>query len=238
MRWRVVVAALAGNHDQAKRALVRAMDKEACLDMQVAELRHMLDISTSLNQQYEQQAAGGMAAAGAAAAAAAAGALTAAAKAAVAAVSSTPNSAKAAMAAMQSPFGRPEPDEPAADAAERGGGIDVDAGVDASAVAAALDAAAEPAGRADSSSVAWQEQEQEAMGTAAADGEQVQQHAQQPEAEAVHSQPLQLSESSSYEDADENGGSNGSSSTATGSTGVSTGAEAAAAPADKASDNA
>jgi hypothetical protein len=189
-----------GANDQAKRALVRAMDKEACLDMQVSELRHMLDISTSLNQQYEQQvgAGGSMAAAGAAAAAAAAGAagaVAAAAKAAVAAVSSTPNSAKAAIAAMQSPFGRAEPDQqqPAADVASSEGGA-----VDASAVAEALAAAADEEEPAEAAA----ETQQPSLS-----GEQQQQQPQQPEhphPEAVHSQPLQLSESSeSFEDADD-----------------------------------
>lgn len=189
-----------GANDQAKRALVRAMDKEACLDMQVSELRHMLDISTSLNQQYEQQAeaGGSMAAAGAAAAAAAAGAagaVAAAAKAAVAAVSSTPNSAKAAIAAMQSPFGRAEPDQqqPAADVAGSEGGAVVDASAGAEALAAAADEQ-EP------SEAAAETQQQP---TSSGDRPQP----QQPEhshPEAVHSQPLQLSESSeSFDDADD-----------------------------------
>lgn len=194
-----------GANDQAKRALVRAMDKESCLDMQVVELRHMLDISTSLNQQYEQQAGAGgsMAAAGAAAAAAAAGAVAAAAKAAVAAVSSTPNSAKAAIAAMQSPFGRTEPDQqPAADVA--GTGVDA---VDGSAVAEALAAAADPS---EAAAAAETQQPSSAAGVL-----QQQQQEQQPDhshPEAVHSQPLQLSESSeSFADADdaEEGGGSG-----------------------------
>lgn len=198
------VCGVPGANDQAKRALVRAMDKESCLDMQVVELRHMLDISTRLNQQYEQQAGAGgsMAAAGAAAAAAAAGAagaVAAAAKAAVAAVSSTPNSAKAAIAAMQSPFGRVQPDqEPAADVA--GTGVDA---VDASAVAEALAAAAHTEPTEAAAAAAETQQPSSAAGIL-----------QQPDhshPEAVHSQPLQLSESSeSFEDADdaeEGGGS-------------------------------
>lgn len=42
------VPLVAGNHDQAKRALVRAMDKESCLDMRVTELSNMLDMATQL----------------------------------------------------------------------------------------------------------------------------------------------------------------------------------------------
>lgn len=38
---------LAGSHDQAKRALVRAMDREVCLDTKVSELAYMLDMLTS-----------------------------------------------------------------------------------------------------------------------------------------------------------------------------------------------
>eukprot|EP00775_Hariotina_reticulata_P006575 gene6575-6803_t len=39
-----------GNNDQAKRALVRAMDKETCLELRVQELTHMLDLG-GCNQQ-------------------------------------------------------------------------------------------------------------------------------------------------------------------------------------------
>ncbi|WIA41226.1 hypothetical protein OEZ86_004839 [Tetradesmus obliquus] len=50
------------NHDQAKRALVRAMDKEACLDMRVGELTNMLDMVTQQQQQQQQQSLAGIAA--------------------------------------------------------------------------------------------------------------------------------------------------------------------------------
>lgn len=41
-----VPIAVAGSHDQAKRALVRAMDREVCLDTKVSELSNMLDMLT------------------------------------------------------------------------------------------------------------------------------------------------------------------------------------------------
>ncbi|KAF8062649.1 hypothetical protein HT031_003978 [Scenedesmus sp. PABB004] len=62
-----------GSHDQAKRALVRAMDKEELLDLRVTELAHMLDLATQ--QQAASANAKAIAAAGAAVAGAAAAAL-------------------------------------------------------------------------------------------------------------------------------------------------------------------